>query len=290
MDFITVACIRDFDLIKLQAESMNKFVSPCTHWIFVNDIFPDKKKWMDALTPYYTKHKLNLVFHKWYHYLYVPDGFIRHAAYKLLMVKLINTDFVALDPKNFFIKPCSINDWAGTIGSGRVGWDPKWLSCSERYSKRFNMPLITDKMLISECPFVYRHDRLAQLGDIDKFIRWYLLGPACETMLYSYLVADLIDKETPNIYKNKTMWRNGPPVTQELLDSITNDANIKVAGFHRFYRYTTTTEGFKLINLWVDSLGLTNRIHEYHPSLWDRFINNRIYKQLDQVRKSFSNT
>lgn len=206
MDFVTVACERDFELIKLQAESMDKFVDPCTHWIFVNDMFPNKKRWQEALAPYYTKHKLNLIFHKWYHYLYAPDGFIRHAAYKLLMVKLINYDFVALDPKNFFIKPCNVNDWKDIIGSGRIGWDPRWQAASERYAKRFNVPLITDKMLISECPFVYKHDRLKQLGNIDKFIRWYLLGAAGETMLYSYLVSDLLEEDTKHVYTNKTMW------------------------------------------------------------------------------------
>ena len=284
MDFVTVACDRDFELIKLQAESMNKFVDPCTHWIFINDMFPNKKKWIDALTPYYTKHKLNLVFHKWWHYLYAPDGFIRHAAYKLLMVKQ-GIDFVALDPKNFFIKPCNVNDWKDIIGSGRTAWDDKWIDASKRYAKKLNMPLITDNMLVSECPFVYRHDKLAELGDIDKFIRWYLVGPACETMLYSYLVADLIESGKPRVYTNRTMWRHDPPVTQELLDSMTNDVNIKVAGFHRFYRYTTTPKGLELINNWLASYGFKNKIYEYKPSLWDRFINRRIYKNLNQLRK-----
>jgi hypothetical protein len=281
MDFITVACERDFELIKLQAESMDKFVDPCTHWIFVNDVFPNKKKWREALAPYYTKHKLNLIFHKWYHYLYAPDGFIRHAAYKLLMVKLIDYDFVALDPKNFFIKSCNVNDWKDIIGSGRIGWDPRWLAASERYAKRFNVPLITDKMLISECPFVYKHDRLKQLGDIDKFIRWYLFGAACETMLYSYLVADLIEKDTKHIYTNKTMWVGSPPVTQELLNDMTNDPNIKVAGFHRFYRYTTSKEGFELLNSWLASYGFKNKIYEHKPMLWDRIINAKVYNELN---------
>lgn len=284
MDFVTVACDRDFELIKLQAESMDKFVEPCTHWIFINDLFPDKKKWTEALAPYYTKHKLNLVFHKWWHYWYAPDGFIRHAAYKLLMVKQ-GIDFVALDPKNFFIKPCKISDWEGIIGSGRTAWDDKWIAASERYAKKLNMPLITDKMLVSECPFVYRYDRLAKLGDIDKFITWYLLGPACETMLYSYLVADLVDTVKPRVYTNRTMWRHDPQITQELLDSMTNDPNIKVAGFHRFYRYTTTKDGLALINNWLDRYGFKNKIYEYKPSLWDRLINRSVYKQLDQLRK-----
>ena len=285
MDFVTVACDRDFELIKLQAESMSKYVDPCTHWIFVNDMFPDKKKWVEALAPYYTKHKLNLIFHKWWHYMYAPDGFIRHAAYKLLMVKYIDYDFVALDPKNFFIKNCNVNDWTGIVGSGRIGWDSKWLEASQRYSKKLNMPLITDKMLLSECPFVYRHDRLSKLGDIDKFIRWYLLGPACETMLYSYLVADLIENSTPQVYTNRTLWRADPPITQKILDSMTNDENIKVVGFHRFYRYTTTAYGLKLINKWLEQHGFENKIQEHKPSLWDRFINKGVYEQLDQLRK-----
>lgn len=287
MDLVTVACSRDFELMKLQAESISKFVEPCTHWIFVNDMFPDKNKWKTMLAPYYRKHNLKLVFHKWYHYMYSPDGFIRHAAYKLLMAKLIDDDFIALDPKNFFIANCNTEEWRDIVGSGRTGWDPKWMKPSVRYASYFNMPLITDKMLVSECPFVYKHSLLKKLGDIDKFIRWYLLADCpCETMLYSYLALELIeDKSFIKTYTNRTLWRNDPFATPELLNSISTDHNIKVCGFHRFYRYKSSNNELSIINNWIESLGLTNKILKFTPGFFDRLFNRIVYKKLDQLRK-----
>jgi hypothetical protein len=282
MDFVTIACDRDFDLMELQVESLTKYTDPCTHWIIVNERFPDKNKWKNMLEPYYKEHTLNLIFPRWYEHLTCVDGFIRHAVYKLLMVEYIDHDFVALDSKNFFIKQCNVNDWSGIVGSGRIGWDTKWAKASERYSKYFNEPMITDEMLFSETPFVFRIDRLKQLGDMRKFIKWYLQGQSCETVLYSYLVRDLINQTDFNqTYTNRTLWRNDPPATPELLNSISNNPNIKITGLHRFYIYQLSDAEFDNINGWINSLGLKTRLKQYVPSWWDKFINKKIYKDLN---------
>ena len=281
MDFVTVACDRDYDLMLLQAESMNKFVDQCTHWIFVNERFPNKTKW-NSLRYLYTRHNLKLIYPKWNEYLFCFDGFVRHAVYKLLMVEYTDNDFVALDPKNFFIKSCNINEWNGIVGSGRIGWDAKWARASKRYADYFNEPMVTDTMLLSECPFVYRNDRLKRLGDMRKFVKWYLGGQACETVLYSYLTRDIVEHtEFSQTYTNRTFWRDDPNITQEVLDQLAGDPNIKVMGFHRFYRYKSTPEELMMINNWIKSFGLNYQIPYYTPDWWDKFINKKIYKQLN---------
>jgi hypothetical protein len=281
MDLVTITCNRDFELSRLQAESIDKFLDPCTHWVFVNERFPNKKKWREMLEPYYTKHTLKLIFPKWYEYLFTIDGFRRHAAYKLLMVNYIDHDFVALDPKNFFVKPCNINEWKDIVGSGEIGWDSKWQAASERYAKKFNMPLVTDEMLLSECPFVYKIDLLKQLGDMNKFVKWYLADQSCETVLYSYLANHLVKNNFIHQMKHKTYWRMDPPLSvDELYHNLHYNQNIKMVGFHRFYLLKIPEQNLKDINQWLRVMGFKSQIARYSPGWFDRFVNKKILKEL----------
>ena len=61
MDLVTVVCNRDYQQMLLQAESIQKFLAPCKHWVIVNDEEPDVLFWQENLSKYYTNHELIVI-------------------------------------------------------------------------------------------------------------------------------------------------------------------------------------------------------------------------------------
>jgi len=119
MHLVTVTCNKDLNDMLLQAESIRKFLEPCTHWVIVNDYSIDKKQWIESLQPYYTKHKLKILFPNYW--ATTLDGYAKQNLYKLLISNLLDDDYIILDSKNFFIKKCNteldeINHFISSIG------------------------------------------------------------------------------------------------------------------------------------------------------------------------------
>jgi hypothetical protein len=281
MDLVTIACEQDFDVMRLQAESISKFVEPCTHWVTVNERFPNKKKWREMLETFYTKHKLILMFPKWYEYLHVPDGFSRQQVYKIKMVNYIkDEEFLCLDPKDFFVKSCSTNDWKGVLGCGWLAYDPNWEPVIQRFAKKFNVAPVRENQFASECPFVWRTELVKNLGNIEEFCNWYLNGKCGELVLYSYLANHLIDDSFSPRKFARIFWM-GQTVNAEVLTNTYNTDYVKVMGFHRYVRYAATSEQLNTINVWLKSLGLDTPIVKFKPNWFERFRNKRYYKKLN---------
>lgn len=119
---VTVTCNRDKEQMLLQAESIQLFLEPCTHWVIVNepDLVIDRHEWHSLLAPYYTKHRLNIIVPPMkYQHL---SGYQTQMLYKLWIYTLIKADYLILDSKNFFVNPCYLKDWARQEGSGHW-WD-----------------------------------------------------------------------------------------------------------------------------------------------------------------------
>jgi hypothetical protein len=289
MDLVTVVCEQDFDIMRLQAESINKFVEPCTHWITVNERFPNKQRWRDMLEPFYTKHRLILMFPKWYEHITTLDGFRRHQVYKLKMVKYIkDEEFLCLDPKDFFVRQCSTDEWKGVLGCGKLSYDPYWDPVIKRFAKKLNMPLVKENQFASECPFVWKTELMHELGDIDKFCKWYLKGEVGELVLYSCLANHLItDDFIPRTF-GQIFWRTSPIITREVIDQIYNNTDHRVMGFHRYVRYRASDEELNVINNWLKELGFKTTIERFKPDWAERLINRRYYKEMAQFRKNNS--
>jgi len=286
MDLVTIACEQDFDVMRLQAESISKFLQPCTHWVTINERFPDKQRWKDMLEPYYTKHKLVLLFPKWYEYLHVPDGFNRHQVYKLKMVNYIkDEEFLCLDPKDFFVKPCSTTDWAGVLGCGWIAYDSNWEPVIKRFAEYFNVDPVREKQFASECPFVWRTELVKSLGDIEKFCSWYLKGKCGELVLYSYLANHLVDESFVPRKFARIFWR-GETVNETVLQDTYNTDYVKVMGFHRYVRYAATDEQLAAINVWLNQLGFKTPVVRFKPSWFERLRNSRYYKTLNSGNTS----
>ena len=154
MDLVTVTCNRDFQHMLLQAESIQKFLEPCHHWIVINEYEDlDIKKWQNVLSKFYTKHTYKIL---------TPDDFSMDATayryrkwygqqyFKLAISKFINKDYLILDTKSFFIRPDSLTNWYDTMGSGilhKFGESidgPPWEDTSLYYANKLNVEPLTN--------------------------------------------------------------------------------------------------------------------------------------------------
>ena len=97
-NLVTVACNRDFRHLLLQAESIQKFVEPCTHWIVINEFENlDIGYWENSLRPFYTNHQFNIL---------IPNDFdiksLTHGEwhsqqfFKIAIANIINEDYLLL--------------------------------------------------------------------------------------------------------------------------------------------------------------------------------------------------
>ena len=124
MDLVTIACKRDIQDLLLQAHSIDKFIEkPCRHWITVEDESLTPEEWHSLLSPYYTRHKLNLAFSK------RPDlefdapftlGWRRQQMLKLATAaKSLDDTVLVLDSKNIFVRSTDLDNWPFKHGNGR---------------------------------------------------------------------------------------------------------------------------------------------------------------------------
>jgi hypothetical protein len=128
-DIVTVAFDRDFYILLLQAQSINKFVTDCTHWIFIQSTTKSFEEWEDALSPYYINNRLNLInssymstFSSTVHY----SGWCEQQVLKLTASNKIKEEsYLILDSKNIFIRHTDLSDWPFEEGNGLYMKNPK---------------------------------------------------------------------------------------------------------------------------------------------------------------------
>jgi hypothetical protein len=84
---------------------MNKYLkTPSTHWVVVESTNKFHHEWEDKLSPFYTFHKLKLMFFGEFEYP-VKSGWDRQQILKLSISKYIRGEYyLVLDCKNFFIR------------------------------------------------------------------------------------------------------------------------------------------------------------------------------------------
>lgn len=287
MDLVTVTCNRDFQFMLLQAESIQKFLEPCHHWIVINEYEElDTNRWHHALSKFYTKHTFKIL---------TPDDFkinsLPHRKwhaqqyFKLAISTLINQDYLILDTKSFFIRPTKLDEWNDTMGSGilhKFGESidgPPWEDISLHYSKIFNTEPLTH--FLFNVPFKVNIDILkkynktrnlmADLYPSGDILKSYFestgkqLFPS-EFILYSYIARDHFDnykqKERSFLYvvpanvKNKNDIQILAEVMRKILSSEQNTM-ITTFAFHPLIFNSLSNMHIKHINKWLNNLGLT---------------------------------
>lgn len=129
-DLVTITCNKDKKHMQLQAESIQKFLDPCTHWVVINEEDPDLAAWEEYLSPYYTNHVLLLIKREhllpkesdkanfWLNEVLKNEisGYRLQNVLKLQIAQMIQKDYLTIDTKNFFVKSTSIDEWNKFIG------------------------------------------------------------------------------------------------------------------------------------------------------------------------------
>lgn len=241
----------------LQAKSISKFLEPCTHYVYINELEPELYKWYELLIPYYQRHTLKLRAYET-NMLKRFDGWNVQQYYKFLCFEEVQDDYLILDSKNFFTQPCSIEEWKDTVGCGLFWYYDEfakleWSKTYDYYSHKFGVQ--PKKLVKCETPFLIEKRELEKIGNIKKFTEWFVdgfsFGVPSEFMCYSFLINDkVIEAKTDR--KHYTFW-------ERIKDfSLTPEYNIKlsdykVIGFHN--RYLANVDENK-IKSYINFIGL----------------------------------
>lgn len=301
MDLVTVTCLRDYHEMMMQAESMQKFVDPCTHWVIVNDddnIISQSSYqtfWKNSLEPYYENHTLQLLFPK-FDIEDINVGWNRQQYYKLIIGEYIKDDYLILDSKNFFIKPCNINEWQGVLGCGLLrrsyqAW-PAYKTLVH-FADYFGTD-VGPARLEALTPFCINYEDLTKLYPIKKtFLDIYkssekIRGPDKLYISEFQVYSTIIHKYKPNelykliennivryrIIKKNLLLPNNPANTksfEELRDHYdpsyemndvyftdTTMTNVKCFAIHRMYAEQAKYDNIIQARKWIASLGFKN--------------------------------
>jgi hypothetical protein len=257
MDLLTVTCNRDFQQMVLQAESISRFVEPCTHWVIINEPESDIAHWNYHLKPFYKNHMLKVR----------PrvvesaneNGWYTQQLQKIAAAKIIQKDYLVLDSKNFFIRNIDTDTYQNILGSGRQVLSSSFNKNNQRFlsycSDILNKP-IPEKLLAEFTPFVIKYkpieDILKKHTILELIPDYKNLGKykVSEFLIYSMLIQDLDEYKNFNepICSYNTIWGSYPDstspeyhsqkpiITVEELKSLTYslvNSNIKLIGFHR---------------------------------------------------------
>lgn len=265
----------------LQAESISKFLSPCTHYVIVNEPTPDMEFWCRWLSEYYTNHKLVLLerIPYDYHSLLVNKrcneeftGWVIQQLQKLLIAYHLNGDYLILDSKNFFIKQTDLSEWDNVLGNSMIkeshfdNYEQSYyryrdlLKC-ENKQKSYGLvtPFKVEKKYITN----NEHFDFYTLGKI--LLEDNIEYDPSEFLFYSMLVPDEHISFTPD-------RNNGPSIYalwghEELnfdIDAFndfnekTKDEDFKMASFHRYFLSKASKTFFTLMNAKLKSMGFSN--------------------------------
>jgi len=221
MDIVTVTCDRDFYIMEAQSKSIQTFVTPCKHWVFVLESELPKEDWIDLLTPYYTRHSIEFVFLP-YTERVDPSGWAIQQYWKLRAVDWVKGDFVILDSKNLFVKETNLSEWeyegSGVFGyvpekmpePGDEGYDPTTkgvMDCINYYCDFYGIPF-PKKYMTDTTPFVARQNVMEEMSSMvkEKNVFAVKVGWHLEFVLYSMIAVKygLMDTEPAPAYTNAT--------------------------------------------------------------------------------------
>jgi hypothetical protein len=291
-NLVTIACYRDFYQILLQAESISLFLEPCTHYIIVNEEKVDLDFWYKWLSPYYKNHKLKIIPRVDYEYGRVTAllknseetiGWRTQQLQKLLIARYLDSDYLILDAKTIFVKPCSLNEWDNSFGS----FHPRpinetFYNTNYLYSKIFNRELlksspfgfVPSKMILEPLKRYLEKDNnyenlYKQLFLPETFILNGDTSPASEFLFYNYIVYDYLENQHTRHYPNTFWFNNQYEMNNIEFSEMLLDQPLTIS-IHRRFLNKCNTEILEILNTHLRSIGLQNKVYPY-PFSFDKF-------------------
>ena len=289
MNLVTVTCNRDFQHMLLQAESIQKFLEPCTHWIVINEYENlDVDRWHNALSKFYINHKYKILTPTDFEISALPiSGWHTQQYFKLAISTFTKEDYIIMDTKGFFIKPTTLSYWKNTMGSGVLhkfresieipSWKDNWEDISTYYAKKFNATSLT-YFLFCPGPFkididiIKRYDMKNLLSDLyptkeEEKSYFELTGNQLypsEFIFYSYLARDYFDKLAPvknsclSISPTHLSGKNDTQILLEILQKMAlADTNNNITSFciHPLIFNKVSDDHLNHINKWLTKKG-----------------------------------
>lgn len=268
MDLVTVTSMKEHQQMILQAESLDKFVKPCTHWVVINDIDPDLEFWSKNLSKYYTNHTLKLItFNDHEHFsTYVHQGgYYSQQVFKLLISKYITGKYLIIDTKSFFVEETNLEDYEDQIGNGQIHDYAKDYrqnvlpSTIKMYARALNT-LIDYKHLDCFCPFVVDTEILRSVNNLDELLNWFInlnSKHICEYLLYSTIFQKnkkIVKQKLKNRISSNYIWPG------ELFSSFSNEdfKKHRLLGLHYEWLRTCSDDELELANKYIKNIGFTN--------------------------------
>lgn len=286
-NLVTVTCNLERNMMLLQAESIQKFLAPCTHYVVINEKNVNIEAWRDYLSPYYDKHKLIFLTQG---DLFTDNdnlnGQLSQQVCKLEISKIIKDDYLIIDTKNFFIKPTSINEWDRYMGSAglthindrilssdveKLRQDHVFVDCLKIYAQKLGYTTLPAFYFGPMTPFKIDYKALS-VRKIDEYkdlilndLDGNLLSAPSEFILYSFLVQPYIKPEVhaiqdPDLIKVQcAFYHNSEMFKTELMNDVVFNnieySNIKVWGIHRKLLETLDPSHIKKINEYLRHKG-----------------------------------
>ena len=258
MDIVTVVPKHPFYInqILLQAESIQKFVEPCTHWIVINETNPDMFYWHDILDRFYTKHELRF-WNPSYISNLTPKENSRARVMKFSISEILNDKYLCLDCKNFFIKPCSIEEWRNIDGSGASIPASDNIEASHKYAMLLNKPLLKNSFKLHS-PFVMNPDIIKPYIPrlVEESVEFFS-NFADEYMCYSYMYGE--PKETEYYHKSFfSTFKHHKMNLEDFLTSMNNNEKVKMISFSKFLLNLYSKQELDHIRNFLHDLGFKN--------------------------------
>jgi len=179
INIVTLTFLRDLRQTLLQAESIQKFVSPCVHFVIVTNNWvsdSQKNRWRRLLQPYYTKHKLVLIFLSEKNkdiVLYLNSNYWNSFKYQFTIAETLDDDYLVLNAKNFFWNPTNLEDLRhlnGNLSIRKVEDEPvSWRNGIKLFCDFFKVP-VPNYVLWSFTPaMVKRNLIISKIKNFQEF-------------------------------------------------------------------------------------------------------------------------
>jgi hypothetical protein len=278
LDIVTVTCNKDCQDIVRQAKSIDRNLKGVRHWVIINETTKDGLpfqmfKWQELLQPLYKNNELRL--------LVTPfptncdgGGYFTQQLCKLWIWQLIKDDYMVLDSKSFFLKPCTLNEWDHiSHGTGHrthynsphpASYRGDWQRTIETYYNILNKPIPVDYFQLSfGVPFIFRNYVMETVTDWDLLINLFITTVTTrnilpsEFLLYSILCPDL--KSTLKIRHALLMpehsWKDFGPTVKKW-----EDPEILVGSIHRSWMNNLTNRQKLIVDQWLSDYVLNRAL------------------------------
>ena len=268
LDIVTVTCKKDqLDMIRL-AKSIDKCLDGERHWVIVNDVtrnnLPfDTKNWYDLLSPLYVNNELRIIPVPFSH---KNGGYMTQQLCKLWIWQLIQADYMILDSKSFFLKPCDITkDWnhikggCGYIGDYDKFYNGKFIKTIETYSEKLKLET-NFKQLAMGVPFIFKHDVMKSADNWDDLLEFFHAEENCEPNVVpsEFLFYSILSKNpehSASVPRHHLLMPEHSWADWEHALTAWKKPEILVGSIHRGWMSKLTQSELATVNTWLTNQG-----------------------------------